>query len=636
MQLPKQTIKQLKAFHYEPTYNSYELFGAHETEMDGEKGVLFIVWAPNANRVHLVGDFNYWNDEADPMEKVTDTGIWGIFFKGITSGEVYKYKLSLPDGREVYKADPYAFYSEVRPETSSVTYNLDQYEWSDQDWMSNRQSFEPFDQPINIYEIHLGSWKLKETGKLDNEIFKSVDPTAFYSYREIADELIPYLKEMHYNYLEILPVMEHPFDGSWGYQVTGFYSITSRYGTPEDFMYLIDKCHQAGIGVIIDWVPGHFCRDEHGLMLFDGTELYGDVDHPNWGTKKFDFSKSEVRNFLISNASFFFEKFHIDGIRVDGVTSILQLNFGMDGAPYRNEDGGTEDLWGVKFLRELNKEIFKKYPYALMMAEESTSWPMVTAPIDEGGLGFNYKWKMGWMNDTLDYIELDPLFRKGSHEKITFSMHYSYSENFLLPFSHDEVVHGKKSLIDKIPAEYEDKFKNLKLLMLYQMTHPGKKLNFMGNEIGQFIEWRYYEPVEWFLLDYPIHRAHQQFNQELNKLYLQEKSLYTKDHDPDGFKWIDADNRDQSIYIYERKHDEDDSVIILLNFTPVEYDAFRIGVDEGMYRVMFTTDEVPYRMKTYRYIQSEPIPSHGYQDSITVPIPGLTGLILKKRKTRKK
>lgn len=636
MQLSNDVKRQLEQFHLGQLYNSYDYFGAHPFTYDGEEGVLFLVWAPNAEAVSLVGSFNYWNDQADPMEQVTTTGVWGRFFPGITTGEVYKYKLFLPDKRAIYKADPYAFYSEVRPETSSVVFDLDTYKWGDNQWMEKRQHFTPYEEPINIYELHLGSWRMKEVGKFDNEAFKSVDPTSFYNYREIADQLIPYLKEMHYNYIEVLPLHEHPFDGSWGYQVTGYYSMTSRYGNPSDLMYLIDACHKAGIGVIFDWVPGHFCRDEHGLMFFDGTELYGDIDHPQWGTKKFNFYKSEVRNFLISNACFLFEKFHIDGIRVDGVTSILHLNFGLDHSPYKNEQGGDEDLWGIQFLKELNLEIFKRYPFAIMAAEESSSWPMVTHPIESGGLGFNYKWKMGWMNDTLDYIELDPLFRKGSHDKITFSMHYGYSENFILPFSHDEVVHGKKALIDKPSGEYEDKFKTLKLLMLYQMTHPGKKLNFMGNEFAQFIEWRYYEPVEWFLLDYEKHEEHRQFNSLLNRLYMQEKSLYQKDHDPSGFKWIDADNRDQSIYVYARKS-SDDALTVVLNFTPVTYNDFRVGVEEpGEYRIMFTTKHAPYRIKRYSYIKAEPVKMHGQDYSLPITLEGLEGLVIKKKRTLRK
>lgn len=630
-------LEALKAFHTEALYNSYDYFGAHVIEQNGKKGVLFLVWAPSAEAVSLVGTFNYWNDGANPMDRVTDTGVWGAFFPDITTGEVYKYKIFTADGRAIYKSDPYAFFSEVRPDTSSVVFDLNQFTWSDDKWLEKRQNFNPYQSPINIYELHLGSWMMKEKGKFDNEAFKSVDPSSFYNYREIADELVPYLKEMNYNYIEVLPLTEHPFDGSWGYQVTGYFSMTSRYGTPEDLMYLIDQCHAAGIGVIFDWVPGHFCRDEHGLMYFDGTELYGGIDHPNWGTKKFNFEKSEVRNFLISNACFFFEKFHIDGIRVDGVTSILQLNFGMDHEPYRNQEGGMEDLWGIAFLKELNQEIFKRYPFAIMAAEESSSWPLVTYPVDKGGLGFNYKWKMGWMNDTLDYIELDPLFRKGSHDKITFSMHYGYSENFILPFSHDEVVHGKKSLIDKAFGTYEEKFKTLKLLMMYQITHPGKKLNFMGNEIGQFLEWRYYEPVEWFLLDYPIHEEQRQFNQALNRLYLTEPSLFIKDHDPDGFRWVDADNRDQSIYSYLRLSSDEDYIHVVLNFTPVAYEGFRIGVkDEGEYRIMFNTSTHPYRNKNYKYVKSEAKPMHGFKQSIVLPLGGLEGLIIKKKRVVRK
>lgn len=637
MLLNETQLHYLKSFHLHPMYDSYNYFGAHHTEINGEKGILFLLWAPNANQVSLVGSFNYWNDQADKMQQVTDTGVWGYFFKGISPGETYKYKLFLPDGRQIFKADPYAFYSEVRPQTSSIVFDLDTYAWEDHKWLSKRQNYTPYKAPVNIYELHLGSWNLKEKGKFDNELFKSVDPSSFYNYREIADQLIPYLKDMHYNFIEILPLAEHPYDGSWGYQITGYYSMTSRYGTPEDLMYLIDRCHQEGIGVIFDWVPGHFCRDEHGLMYFDGTELYGDIDHPNWGTKKFNFYKSEVRNFLISNAKFLFDKFHIDGIRVDGVTSILELNFGMEGEPFHNADGGTNDLWGIQFLRELNQAIFLDYPFAIMAAEESTSWPLVTHPVDQGGLGFNYKWKMGWMNDTLDYMEIDPLFRKGSHDKITFSMDYAYRENFILPFSHDEVVHGKKSLIDKAHGDYEQKFKTLKLMLLYQMTHPGKKLNFMGNEIGQFIEWRYYEPVEWFLLSYPMHDQQKSFVKALNNLYLREKALFTKDHDPDGFNWIDADNRDQSIYIYERSHDEDDWLIIILNFTPVNYEAFRLGVKtEGEYRVMFETNQEPFRVKQYKYTKSTKEPAHGENQSISVSLPGLSGLVIKKKKTVKK
>ncbi|SDC28007.1 1,4-alpha-glucan branching enzyme [Pelagirhabdus alkalitolerans] len=631
-----QLIKELESYHIGKKYNSYMNYGAHMVESDGKFGVRFLVWAPNAVQVSVVGSFNDWDDHAHAMKLIEETGDWQLFIPNVSEGDVYKYKLFLPDGRVLYKADPYAFSSEVRPNTSSVIANPFDYGWHDAKWLENRQSFEPLKEPVNIYEVHLGSWNMKKTGHFDDEYFKSVDPSSFYNYRELADQLIPYLKKMHYNYIEIMPLMEHPFDGSWGYQVTGYYSITSRYGTPDDLKYLIDQCHQNQIGVIFDWVPGHFCRDEQGLMYFDGTELYGDIDHPNWGTKKFNFYKSEVRNFLISNALFFFEHFHIDGLRVDGVTSMLYLNFGLEGEPYKNRHGSSEDLDGIEFLKELNTIIFEKYPFAIMAAEESSSWPQVTHPVDVGGLGFNLKWKMGWMNDTLDYVALDPLFRKGSHNKITFSMHYAHSENFLLPFSHDEVVHGKKSLIEKCFGSYEEKFRTLRLMMLYQYTHPGKKLNFMGNEIAQFIEWRYYEPIEWFLLDYPNHQDHQSFMQQLNKLYLRENALYSKDFESSGFEWLDADNSDQSIFSYIRQGEDEEKLIILLNFTPIHYDAFRIGVPApGDYRVVIQSDQPPYKPERIRYIKSEPIPLHGKKHSIELSIPGTTGMILKQKQSKR-
>ncbi len=618
--------KYIEKYHSDKLYNSYEYFGAHLTSRNGKKGVVFRVWAPNALRVSLVGSFNYWNDKTDIMDKIENTGIWEYFFPNIKEGEIYKYKIFTHSGDVKYKADPFAFYSEIRPDNSSIVVDLDNYKWNNEKWKKKRKKQNLYSKPINIYEVHAGSWRLKDNGE-------------FLNYRELADELIAYLKTMNYNFVELMPLMEHPLDESWGYQITGYYSITSRYGKPEDLMYLIDKCHQAEIGVIFDWVPGHFCRDDHGLMNFDGWELYGGLDHPNWGTKKFDFSKREVKNFLISNAMFYFDKYHVDGIRIDGVTSILQLNFGIDGTPYRNKYGETEDIDGIEFLRELNKAVFKEYPYAVMAAEESSDWPLVTYPVDKGGLGFNYKWNMGWMNDTLDYIEHDPIYRKSHHEKITFSMHYAFSENFILPFSHDEVVHGKKSLIDKSYGTYHEKFKNLKLLALYQITHPGKKLNFMGNEIGQFMEWRFYEEVEWFLLNYPIHDSHREFVKKLNLIYLKEEALWHYDGSWDGFQWIDADNRDQSIYSYIRKGKKD-FIITILNFTPVAYEKFRLGVpEEGEYRIILNSDEEIYDgkgIKNKKYIKTEKVKMHNCDYSIELKLPGLSGLLLKKKTKRKR
>jgi 1,4-alpha-glucan branching enzyme len=607
-------------------YDSFNYFGAHIKNEQDRKGILFTLWAPNASEVSLVGSFNYWNDRANMMERDEKTGVWKCFFPDIGEGEVYKYKIFMKNGNFVYKADPYAFYSQVRPETSSVTVDLQKYQWNDEKWLKKRNKRDLLKEPINIYEVHLGSWKMKSDGTC-------------LSYRELADDLIPYMKEMNYNFLEIMPIMEHPYDGSWGYQTTGYYAITSRYGKPDDLMYLIDRCHLNDIGVILDWVPGHFCRDEHGLLNFDGEELYGGIDHPNWGTKKFDFGRRAVKNFLISNANFYFDYYHIDGIRVDGVTSILQLNFGIDGTPFRNQFDGTDDLNGIDFLKELNTVIFMRYPFALMAAEESTAWPLVTYPVDKGGLGFNFKWNMGWMNDTLSYISKNTFERRYFHDKITFSIHYAFSENFILPFSHDEVVHGKKNLIDKASGTYEEKFKNLKLMALYQMTHPGKKLNFMGNEIAQFVEWRYYEAVEWFLLGYPIHNAHHQFIKELNRLYMKEKALWKKDNTWDGFQWIDVDNSDQSIYSYVRKSGKDLCGVVL-NFTNQYYEHYRIGVPEsGDYEIILNSDNIDFygtgQIEKNDY-KADPIELHGMKHSVEIKLPGLTGLIIKKKKSTKK
>ena len=623
--MDKKTVNKLIKYQTDELYDSYNYLGAHIVNNNGEKGVSFTVWAPNASKVALVGTFNYWDDTTHIMEKIKGTGYWNYYFDGIGEGEIYKYKIYTEDGKELYKSDPYAFYSEIRPNTSSIVYELDKYKWNDSKWIQNRKKIDNVTLPMNIYEVHLGSWRTDEEGK-------------FLNYKQIAEELVPYLKQMNYTHVEILPLMEHPLDASWGYQTTGYYSVTSRYGTPDDLMYLVDKLHQNNISVIFDWVPGHFCRDEHGLMNFDGKELYGNIDHPNWGTKKFDFSKREVKNFLISNALFYFDKYHVDGLRVDGVTSVLLLNFGLDGTPYKNRLGGTDDLDGIDFFKDLNTEVFKKYPFAVMAAEESSAWPLVTYPVDSGGLGFNFKWNMGWMNDSLSYISCDPIYRKFEHGRITFGLHYAFSENFILPYSHDEVVHGKKSLVDRYPGSYEDKFKNLKLLAIFQMTHPGKKLNFMGNEIAQFIEWRYYEQLEWFLLKYPIHDSHNNFIKKLNKLYLSEPSLWTRDNDWSGFQWVDVNNADQSIFSYIR-WTEDDFVEVILNFTPVAIEKYRLGVPfEGQYRVILNSDDAKYNGSgtSYKsYSKAQPIPTNGQPFSIEIGLPGLTGLILKKRKSKK-
>lgn len=620
----KEYLCEVVKFHHGELYDSFNYLGAHIDTCQGDKGVRFTVWAPNAVKIALTGTFNYWNDTCNLMSKITKAGLWTIFVPGIGEGEIYKYKIFYSEDSFVFKADPYGFYSELRPKTSSIVYNLEKYEWTDRKWIKKRNKKNLYNSPLNIYEIHLGSWMRN-------------DNSEYLTYKELADKLVPYIIKMKYTHIEIMPIMEHPLDESWGYQITGFYSITSRYGKPEDLMYLINECHNNGIGVILDWVPGHFCRDEHGLYRFDGTYLYGGIDHPNWGTKKFDFTKPEIQNFLISNALFYFEKYHIDGIRVDGVASIVELNFGMDDKVYRNKYGGTDDVYAIEFLKKLNTVVFNNYPHAIMAAEDSTAWPLVTYPVDKGGLGFNFKWNMGWMNDTLEYIGEDPIFRKYKHDKITFSMHYAFTENFILPFSHDEVVHGKKTLIDKIEDNYENKFKTLKTLIIYQMTHPGKKLNFMGNEIAQFMEWRFYEEVEWFLLKYPTHDSHREFIKRINNLYLKERSLWELDGSWDGFEWIDVNNYNQSIYSYIRKSKcKDDYLIVILNFTPASYKEYRIGVPENaVYRVLLNSDELKYGgsgLLLDKQTKSKAIPFHGKEYSINVSLPGHCGIIFKKQK----
>lgn len=516
------------------------------------------------------------------MEPVKNAGIWTAFIAGIAPGEKYKYVIYTPEGEKKFKADPYAFYAELRPHTASIVYSLDKYAWGDSFWLQNRTPL--YDKPLNIYEVHPGSWKKNEGGN-------------FYNFRELADILVPYVQDIGFTHIELMPVMEHPFDGSWGYQVSGYYAVTSRYGTPEDLMYFIDCCHQRGIGVILDWVPSHFCKDDHGLRQFDGTPLYEGEENKEWGTLSFNLARKEVMSFLISNAVFWFDVYHADGLRVDAVASMLYLDYGREEGTWKpNICGGRENLEAVIFMQRLNEEVFNDFPCALMIAEESTAWPLVTRPTYEGGLGYNYKWNMGWMNDLLKYMQLDPLFRKGAHNLLTFSLCYAFSENFILPLSHDEVVHGKKSLIAKMPGSYEDKFANLRLMLGYMMTHPGKKHLFMGAETAQFIEWRFYEQLEWELLDFAMHRKYKDYVRDLNHFYLEEKSLWQNDFNWRGFCWIEADNREQSVLVYQRTADfVDDFLVVVCNFTPVYYEKFRIGVPEpGSYKEVFNTDNIRY------------------------------------------
>lgn len=566
-------------------YRSYDFLGAHLMNIDGLDGAMFQVWAPNATAINLIGDFNSWKSEDFSMVKLMDSGIWSIFIPGLKEWDMYKYEIHTKDDRVLVKSDPYAFYSELRPGTASKLVSLKSYNWNDLQWMEQRKGMNVYESPVSIYEVHAASWKQKPDGE-------------YYTYRELAEELVDYVKQMGYTHIELLPLTEHPFDGSWGYQATGYYSATSRYGSPYDLMYFIDKCHRDGIGVILDWVPGHFCKDDHGLRLFDGTTLYEYSDprkgeNYGWGTCHFDLGKPEIHSFLISNAVFWFELYHVDGLRVDAVASMLYLDYERKpGEWVTNKYGGRENLEAVDFIRKLNKTVFEYFPNVMMIAEESTTWPLVTAPTYLGGLGFNYKWNMGWMNDMLKYMSMDPIHRKWHHNLITFSLMYAYTENYVLPLSHDEVVHGKKSLLDKMPGDYLQKFANLRLFLGYMAAHPGKKLLFMGGELGQYIEWRFDSGLDWLLMDYEMHRKMQHYAKSLNEIYGREPALWELDHAFEGFEWIDPNNYNQSIIIFMRKGKKPkDTVIIICNFTPVVYEGYRIGVPYNCnYTELFNSD----------------------------------------------
>ena len=559
-------------FLHSQEFNSYKFMGCKLKIKNGEKGAEFSVWAPNAKEVRVVGDFNYWDGRNNLMENINNSGFWNVFISNIVEGDIYKYEIITKQQISLLKADPYAYFSELRPNTASVVTNLENYNWNDRQWMINRENNRPYDLPLNIYEVHLGSWARDENNK-------------FYSYREIADKLLSYVQYMGYTHIELLPVTEHPLDDSWGYQTTGYFSLTSRYGNPKDFMYLVDKFHESNIGVILDWVPGHFCKDEHGLYKFDGTDLY-QYENPmlgenyDWGTANFDLGKEEVQGFLITNAMFWFDLYHIDGLRVDAVSNMLYLDYGTRSThALRNSKGTNENLESVSFLKSLNETIFKTYPNVLVIAEESTSWPGVSAPTSIGGLGFNYKWNMGWMNDMLKYMQLNSDEKRSQHKLITFSLMYAFSENFILPLSHDEVVHGKKSLLGKMFGEYDGKFASLRLFYGYMMAHPGKKLLFMGGEFGQFIEWNPNIKLDWFLLEYPMHKKLQQYTKALNEFYKHEKALWQKDHIGEGFSWIDCENSNQSIISFIRKgKDENEFLIVICNFTPTAYEIYKVGV----------------------------------------------------------
>ena len=612
-------------FHQGTNFKAYELLGSHIGKRNGKKGVYFRVWAPRADAVSVVGDFNGWDANANPMQKISEGGVYETFIPKLKKYDLYKYAVK-KDGKTVLKADPYAFHAETPPATSSKVYDLDGYKWGDGEYLKNKSL--PYDKPMNIYEVHLGSWKLKENGD-------------YYSYKDLAKELVPYVKNMGYTHVEFMPVSEHPFDGSWGYQVSGYYAMTSRYGTPHDFMKLIDEFHKAGIGVILDWVPAHFPKDEHGLYEFDGTYCYESQgwdrrENEGWGTRMFDWGRTEVQSFLISNALFLLDVFHADGLRVDAVAAMLYLDYDKrPGEWIPNSYGERFNLEAIAFFQKLNTAIFEKHPNALMIAEESTAYAMITKPASVGGLGFNFKWNMGWMHDILSYMETDPYWRGDNHNKLTFSMCYAFSENFVLPISHDEVVHGKKSLLDKMPGSYEDKFANFRAFLGYMMSHPGKKLNFMGYEFGQFKEWAYKEGLEFFMTDYEKHKKLTLFVKNINKIYKENSPLYEIEDSWDGFSWISPDERNNSVISYTRTDKSGKKIVVVINFSGLDFTKYRLGVPEGEYKLLLNSDSAKFggrglvKKTAYKSVKRF---AHGSNTSIQFGLPKLTCLYFEKIK----
>lgn len=591
-------LKKLEAGIY---YDSYEKLGAHPVSENGVRGVHFAVWAPGAMRVSVVGDFNMWDGRRHQMIRLGDSGVYELFIPGVKPGALYKYEVKTRAGEPMLKADPYASCAELRPDTASVVWDLGRYKWSDKEWMDRRAKTDTKTAPMSVYEVHLGSW-MQKPAELD-ENGKEKNGSQFYNYREIAEKLASYVKEMGYTHVELLPVMEHPLDASWGYQVTGYYAPTSRYGTPDDFKAFMDHMHKEGIGVILDWVPAHFPRDAHGLASFDGTCLYEHLDprqgsHPHWGTLIYNYGRPQVSNFLISNALFWAKEYHADGIRMDAVASMLYLDYGKNAGEWvANMYGGHENLEAVEFLKHLNSVFHKEAKGAVLIAEESTAWPQITGNVKEGGLGFDYKWNMGWMNDFLGYMQCDPYFRNQHYGELTFSMLYAYSENFVLVFSHDEVVHGKGSMAGKMPGDtQEKKFANLRAAYGFMTGHPGKKLLFMGQEFGQMDEWNENRSLEWELLQYPVHKEMQEYVKALNHLYMTQPALYEMDYEPEGFEWINCTYNDENIAIFIRKTKRpEDTLLFVCNFVPVAHEKFRVGVPfAGKYKEILNSDSVKF------------------------------------------
>ena len=624
-----QTDVPLHLFHHGENFKTYELMGAHSAICNKKRGFVFRVWAPRAQSVSVVGEFNEWNPDFHVMERMIDGETFELFIPGLKQFDSYKYCIKTQDGRTLFKADPYAFHTET-PDTgisnASKLYDLSGYKWKDKEYSDKRKHINIYASPVNIYEVNLLSWKLHDDG-------------SYYTYRELAVELVNYVVKMGYTHVEFMPVTEHPFDGSWGYQVTGYYAVTSRLGEPKDFMYLVDSFHRAGIGVILDWVPAHFPKDAFGLYEFDGAPLYecpqwDRMEHKGWGTRKFDYGRNEVISFLISSATFLFETYHVDGLRVDAVASMLYLDYEKEpGEWVPNVYGENKNLEAVALLRRLNEAVFQFFPHAMMIAEESTAWPMVTKPTSMGGLGFNFKWNMGWMNDVLDYFATNPVFRQHKHNKLTFSMMYAFSENYVLPISHDEVVHGKCSLINKMPGSYEEKFAGVRSFLGYMMSHPGKKLNFMGTEFGQFKEWNYKEGVEFFLKEYPQHAKLSVAVKELNELYKKTPALYEIEDSWDGFEWLAANDNDRNFFAYQRKDRAGETIVVMLNFSGSDFKNYRLGLPKGKYQVIFNSDTVRYggngAFRKYVFTTTKTF-SHGKEYSIEFDLPKLTCVYLKK------
>ena len=615
-------------FHQGRNYLSYNFMGAHHKCEKRKWGVRFTTWAPRAQEIYVVGNFCSWKKKEEyKMEKLTEQGLWTVFIPGLEPGEIYKYAVLGADNKFVMKADPYGRRSELRPNTASIIVDNNKYKWNDRKWLNKRLKTDIFKSPLNIYELHLGSWKRNKEGEL-------------LTYRELAEELPAYVKEMGYTHVELMPVMEHPLDASWGYQVLGYYALTSRFGTIEDFKYLVDTLHQEDIGVILDWVPGHFCKDLPGLYRFDGSPTYEYQDpvkseNHGWGASNFDLGRPEVKSFLVSNALYWIREFHVDGLRVDAVANMLYLDYEGHKNWTPNIYGGNENLEAIEFIKELNTAIYKEFPQTIMIAEESTTYPMVTRPVEEGGLGFKFKWNMGWMNDILEYIELDPVYRKFHHNLLTFSMMYAYNENFILPISHDEVVHGKKSLVDKNWGDYWNKFAGMRAVIAYMFTHPGKKTLFMGSDFAQFIEWRFYEELEWKLINqFEMHKKTQHFFKAINEFYKENKALWEQDYDYNGFQWIDADNANQSILLFMRKTENpEDTLIVVINFTPVVYYNYKVGVPfEGKYEEVLNTDDENFGGSGQvmgEELIAQPEPWHNQKYHVNIKVPPMAAVILK-------